>query len=521
MTTLPPDKEDFRNTVIQAVLNHVRTAIPADMKCEPTLDTVLYDLGLDSLNVMAVINHIEEVFGMRFREEQLYGMETCRDLVDCVVAHATQSIPECPPVAETTVVKVAEPETPVGSEVAVECYDVAKFPECVAFEQRLALAAASGFANPFFHVNQRVANPTAVIDGHEVIGYTSFDYLGLASHPQVAASAKEAIDRFGTSASASRLVGGDNTIIEQLDTELAQFLGTEAAIVFPSGYGTNASLFGHLFGADDLILYDELAHNSIAQGVALSKAGHRSFPHNDFASLDRLLVDLRGQYRRVVVALEGVYSMDGDYPDLPRFLEIKKRHRALLYVDEAHSVGTMGARGRGICEHFGVDPAEGDLWMGTISKALASGGGYLAGRKELMQYLKYTTPSFVFSTGCSPANAAASLAALRLLQQEPQRVARLRDRSALFLKLAKAQGFDTGNSGNTPVIPVILGDSMRCVKVSHQLLCRGVNASPILYPAVRNSAARIRFFMTSEHTEEQITRTVQALVDCLAEEGKK
>jgi 7-keto-8-aminopelargonate synthetase-like enzyme len=273
---------------------------------------------------------------------------------------------------------------------------------------------------------------------------------------------------------------------------------------------------GHLFGEEDLILYDELAHNSIVQGTLLSKAQRRPFPHNDFTFLDKLLGDIRPAYRRVVVALEGVYSMDGDYPNLPRFIEIKRRHKALLYVDEAHSIGVMGPTGRGICEHYGVDPAAGDFWMGTISKALGSAGGYLAGRAILIQYLKYTTPAFVFATGLSPANAAAALTALRLLQTEPEHVARLRERSLLFMKLADDCGLDTGNSNHTPVIPIILGDSARCLRVGSALLRQGIDVQPILYPAVPESQSRLRFFVTAQHSEEQICRTVQLLADCLA-----
>ena len=208
--------------------------------------------------------------------------------------------------------------------------------------------------------------------------------------------------------------------------------------------------------------------------------------------------------------------MDGDYPDLPRLIEIKQRHQALLYVDEAHSIGVMGWTGRGICEHFGVDPEAGDLWMGTISKALGSGGGYLAGRKMLMQYLKYTTPAFVFSTAVSPANAAAALEALRILRQEPARVAQLRQRSQLFLKLAVDCGLNTGDSRDTPIIPVILGDSQQCMRVVAALLQEGIDAQPILYPAVPENKSRIRFFITAEHTEEQICRTVQVLAECIA-----
>ena len=348
------------------------------------------------------------------------------------------------------------------------------------------------------------------------MSFTSFDYLGLASHPDVIRAAKEAIDRFGCGASASRMVGGNNTLLDELDAELAAFIGAERATVFPCGYGTNASVFAHLFGAEDLILHDELAHNSILRGAAASAAATRSFRHNDHEQLDSLLRDIRGRYRRVVVAIEGVYSMDGDYPDLPRFLEIKQRHDALLYVDEAHSIGTMGRRGRGICEHFGVDPAEGDLWMGTISKALGSGGGYLAGSRRLVDYLGLTTPAFVFSTACSPPNAAAALEAVRVLRREPWRTERLRERSNLFLKLADDVGLDTGASGDTPVIPVILGSSQRALAVSQQLLERGINARPILYPAVRESAARVRFFVTSEHSEEQIVAAVEAVAELAA-----
>jgi 7-keto-8-aminopelargonate synthetase-like enzyme len=313
------------------------------------------------------------------------------------------------------------------------------------------------------------------------------------------------------------MVGGNNTLLDALDEELAAFLGTERAVVFPCGYGTNASVFNHLFGEGDLILYDELAHNSIMQGANASKAGKRSFRHNDHSQLDALLRDLRPQYRRVVVAIEGVYSMDGDYPDLPRFIEVKKRHDALLYVDEAHSLGTMGPGGRGICEFFGVDPAEGDLWMGTISKALGAGGGYLAGRERLIRYLGYTTPAFVFSTACSPPNAAAALAGIHVIQREPWRVTRLRERSELFLKLAHDCDLDTGASSDTPVIPIILGSSTRAIRVSQLLLERGINARPILYPAVRESAARVRFFLTAEHTEDQIVRAVETLADVVRE----
>ncbi|NLF67821.1 MAG: aminotransferase class I/II-fold pyridoxal phosphate-dependent enzyme [Candidatus Anammoximicrobium sp.] len=515
MAEVVQEQGEARHEIVEAVLTEVRAVMPKELVDQLTPDSSLFELGLDSVAIMDVVNRIEKQFGMRFREEWLYDMETCADLVDCIMRHRNPETAAEPTPAPAAAKEATAPPAESGPIPAAH-YDVAQFPECVAFHQRLAAAKAVGLENPFFRVHDRIGHGCATIDGREMINYTSFDYLGLAGHPEVVAAAKAAIDRLGCSATASRLVGGNHRLLEELDQELARFLGTEAAIAFPSGYGTNASVLGHLFGENDLILYDELAHNSMFMGATASKAGRRSFPHNDADALDELLRDIRGRYRRVGVAIESVYSMDGDYPDLPRFIEVKRRHRAVLYVDEAHAVGTMGRTGRGLCEHFGVEPAEGDVWMGTISKGLGSGGGYLAGREPLMRYLKYTTPSFVFATACSPANAAAALTALRVLQKEPERVVRLRERSAQFLKLARECGLNTGHSHDTPIVPIILGNSAQCLRVSQELLRQSINAQPILYPAVRESAARVRFFISAEHTEEQIARTVKALAECIA-----
>jgi 8-amino-7-oxononanoate synthase len=511
MTAGLREGDDSSNAVTKAVIELVRRVLPKGLSPDISLDTPLDELGLDSLARLEILGAVEQEFKMRFLEESLFQIETCRDLVEYI-----QTAVNHRSTAGSSVAAVGAPAPdgpPAPREIPPPQHDLAQFPECTAFRQRFQTMAAAGLENPFFRTKQGVARTTATIAGREVVSYTSFDYLGMARSPRVMAAAKEAIERFGTSASASRLVGGNNVILEELDEELARFLGTEAAVAFPSGFGTNESVLGHLFGPQDLILYDELAHTSIVQGSLLSRAQRRPFPHNDFAFVDSLLRDVREKYRRVVLAVEGVYSMDGDYPDLPRFLEVKKRHRALLYVDEAHSIGVMGATGRGICEHYGVSPAEGDFWMGTISKALGSGGGYLAGPKILIEYLKYTTPAFVFATALSPANAAAALAAVRLLQEEPDRVTRLRSRIRLFLDLARECGLNTGSSRETPVIPVILGDSVRCVQVSSALLLEGVDVQPILYPAVPESASRLRFFITAEHTEEQIRRTVKLLAE--------
>jgi len=490
-----------RHVIAAVVMEELAAVQPAGVGGRIVGGQPLADVGIDHGRLLDAIQRIEGRYGMRFHEAWLRDVTTCDDLVACIAAHMFDRVDRDQADAHMARVRAAADS----------------FPECTALEERLAGLEAAGLVNPFLRANESVRGRTARIAGRETVSFTSFDYLGLAGHPDVKQAAKEAIDAFGCSASASRMVGGNNTILDALDRELASFLGTERAVVFPCGYGTNASLFPHLFGEGDLILYDELAHNSIMQGANASKAGKRSFRHNDHRQLDGLLRDLRGSYRRVVIAIEGVYSMDGDYPDVPAFIDVKKRHDALLYVDEAHSVGTMGPEGRGICSAFGVDPADGDLWMGTISKALGAGGGYLAGSERLIRYLGYTTPAFVFSTACSPPNAAAALEGLRVIRREPWRVTTLQERSELFLKLAIDAGLDTGASGDTPVIPVIVGSSARAIRVSELLLDRGINAQPILYPAVRESAARVRFFLTAEHSEEQIVRTVATLADVVAE----
>jgi 8-amino-7-oxononanoate synthase len=507
-------KASSRAAITRLVLEELaRVQAPAQRR-PLTPGMTLAEAGVGPIRFLDAVNRIEGRYQMRFADEWLDRIHTCGDLVECIAEHMFDDVDRQPPAAPR---QSGPRSTTVGRTASGPKVDEEQvFPECIAFEERLLGLEQAGLANPFLVANERVDQRVARIDGRDVISFTSFDYLGLAGHPDVTRAAKAAIDRFGCSASASRMVGGNNTILDALDGELARFLGAERAVVFPCGYGTNASVFNHLFGEGDLILYDELAHNSIMQGANASKAGKRSFRHNDHAQLDGLLRDLRSQYRRVVVAIEGVYSMDGDYPDLPKFIEVKKQHDALLYVDEAHSLGTMGPGGRGICDFFGVDPAEGDLWMGTISKALGAGGGYLAGRDRLIRYLGYTTPAFVFSTACSPPNAAAALEGLGVIQREPWRVTRLRERSELFLKLAHDCNLDTGTSADTPVIPIILGSSSRAILVSQMLLERGINARPILYPAVRESAARVRFFLTAEHTEEQIVRTVETLAAVVA-----
>jgi 8-amino-7-oxononanoate synthase len=351
-------------------------------------------------------------------------------------------------------------------QILPEYYSFKLYPEYLKLRQQVEDMEASGILNPYFTVHEGVNNNNTTIGGQKFINYSSYNYLGMSGDPVVSGVAKEAIDRYGTSVSASRVASGEIPLHRELEKELADFVGTEDCIVYIGGHPTNVTTIGHLFGQDDLILHDAFTHNSALEGCKLSGAKRLSFPHNDWQVLDEILCNQRHHYKRVLIVVEGVYSMDGDIPDLPKFIEIKQRYKAFLMVDEAHSIGVLGKHGRGIGEHFGINPSDVDLWMGTLSKSFASCGGYIAGCKELVEYLKYTAPGFVYSVGIPPSNAAAALGAICVLKADPERVARLHERSKLFLQLCRDRQLDTGVSQNTPIIPVIVGNSLQCIQLS-------------------------------------------------------
>lgn len=390
-----------------------------------------------------------------------------------------------------------------------------KFPgyEKVAIPQ--AAARKLGIENPYFKTHDGVADATTMIGGKPYINFSSYNYLGLSGDARVNQAAKDAIDRYGTSASASRLVAGERPIQRELEEAIAGLYEVEDCIVFVSGHATNVTTIATLFGPKDLIVHDSLIHNSVFEGIKLSGATRRAFNHNDPDSLERILNEIRGNFERTLIVIEGLYSMDGDIPDLPRFVDIKQRYKAFLMVDEAHSLGVLGETGRGIREHFGLAGSAVDIWMGTLSKAFASCGGYIAGEKALVEHLKYAAPGFVYSVGIAPTMAAASLAAIRIMLDEPRRIAGLRDRAAYFLAQAKANSIDTGLSQGYAVIPAIIGSSLKATKCSQHFFENGINVQPIIHPAVEEKAARLRFFMSLTHTPSQIDQAISMLAAIL------
>ena len=484
------------STTVDIVLEEVRR-VARERADGLTLDAPITELGMDSLERMEIVAALEERFGGRFPEEVLPEMITCRQVVDAVERYLGG-------VERPATIRPAHYETPV------EYYRFEAFPEYLKLREGLNLLESTGLS-PYFNVHEGVTRDTTTIGGRELINFSSYNYVGMSGDPVVTEAAQRACQRYGTSVSASRLVSGEKDLHGELERAISRMAGAEDAVVYVGGHSTNESTIGHLFGPGDLILHDALSHNSILQGSILSGARRRPFAHNDWQAADEILTRCRHEYRRILLVIEGVYSMDGDIPDLPRFIDVKRRHRVLLMIDEAHSMGVLGATGRGIGEHFGINRADVDIWMGTLSKSFGSCGGYIAGTKALVEYLKYTSPGFVYSVGLSPPNAAAALASIRLLEAEPERVARLRHRSRLFLELARSRGINTGKSKDSPVVPVILGNSMHALQLSKALLGRGINVQPILYPAVEESAARLRFFITSLHSEEQIRTTIDAI----------
>ncbi len=373
-----------------------------------------------------------------------------------------------------------------------------------------------GIGNPFYRTHDVGAGAVTEIDGRTLINFASYDYLGTNQHPDVHAKVIDALGRYGVSASASRLVAGERPVHGELEQRLASFYGVEEAVVFVSGYLTNVTAIGTLLGPEDLVIHDELIHNSALAGIKLSGAARRFFRHNDMEHLEELLSGFTGKFRRTLVIVEGIYSMDGDVADLPRLVELRRRFGFWLMVDEAHALGVLGATGRGTHEHFGIDPTEVDIWMGTLSKTTSSCGGYVAGSGALATVLKGTSGGFIYSVGLPPALAAGAVASLGLLADEPERVARLGANGRLFLELAREAGLDTGLSDGHSVVPVIVGDSLRAVRLSNDLLAAGVNVLPIIHPAVPEGQARLRFFITSEHTPEQIRTAVQLTAETLA-----
>ncbi len=484
------------------------------------------DYGLDSVQAAELTSEVEKLSNIRLAEGVIFVYPTIRELTQHIIQRLGNDVDKL----IITLKKISfadEPETKdldssssaqfrSLNDIPSEHYQFELISEYLELKETLSIYESGELKYPYFKVKQKYAKSTMLIDGNEYIDFSSFDYLRLSSNPDVMKAAQLAIEQYGTSSGASRIVSGETPLHKELEETIASWLGTEDAIVFGHGHATNVYGISSIVGANDLIIYDKYMHNSAFMGSKLSGATMVSFPHNDLQALEKILEEKRLHYQRVLIVVEGVYSMDGDVlADLPKLIEIKEHYKAWLFIDEAHSIGVLGQTGRGVGEHFGIDSSKVDIWMGTISKALGSSGGYLAGCKSVITYLKHSSPGFLFTVGASPANVAAGLAAIRKVQSEPQLVVQLQERAQFFLELATQKGLNTGVSKDTGIVPIIVGDSDRAAKLADAAYQRGINVFPIGYPAVEFNQARLRFFISPLHTEEQLKYTVETIAELL------
>jgi 8-amino-7-oxononanoate synthase len=363
---------------------------------------------------------------------------------------------------------------------------------------------------PWFRSLDRLQNE-ARSRGGELVSFANYDYLGLADHPEIRAAAHAMLDEAGVGALGSRLVGGERSLHAAFEEKIAAFIGAESCLTLVSGYLTNLSTVSSIMGRHDLVVYDELSHNSIVAGARACRNDSRMFRHNDMDDLRAVLAEVRGEYHNCLIVAESLYSMDGDIVDLPELLAVKDEFGCWLMLDEAHSIGVLGRTGRGISEHFGIDPRRIDIIIGTLSKTFATCGGFICAERSVLDFLRYTLPGFVYSVGMSPVIVAAAEAALDVLDREPERVGRLRDNGRRFLARAADAGLVTGQATGDAIVPVIFPDLATTIGASAHLLERGIYAPPIVSVGVPKDSPRIRFFISARHTFEEIDRTVDEL----------
>ena len=355
-----------------------------------------------------------------------------------------------------------------------------------------------------------VEGASVTINGRRLLLASSYSYLGLLGHPAIQTAARAAIEHYGTGTHGVRLLAGNTDLHDRLEQRIAAFVGADAAVVYSSGYLTNVAVISSLLGKGDLVVCDKLNHASIVDGCLLSRAKLVRVSHNDAAAMDRALAQAPGAAGKLVV-VDAVFSMDGDVINLPAVVETCRRHDARLMVDESHSLGVLGASGRGIEERFGL-PGTIGLKMSSLSKSIPSAGGYIAGDDDLITFLKHASRAFVFSAALPPASAAAALAAFDVIEAEPERVARVQSNARQLRAMLRRGGLPVRDDP-TPIIPVITGSDDAAMQMSRELFDRGFFVPPVVSPAVPPGAARLRVTVTAAHTEAEVDGIAAAVVE--------
>ncbi|MBI5205104.1 MAG: aminotransferase class I/II-fold pyridoxal phosphate-dependent enzyme [Nitrospirae bacterium] len=378
------------------------------------------------------------------------------------------------------------------------------FEKCLKFTKAKELMSYGLY--PYFRVIESAQDPEVIINGKRMIMVGSNNYLGLTNHPKVKEAAIEAVRKYGSGCAGSRLLNGTLDIHVNLEDKLAKFMRQEAALVFSTGFQVNLGVISALIGKDDAVIIDKMDHASIIDGCRLSYGDIKKFKHNDMTDLKRVLEENKDRGKLIIV--DGVFSMEGDIANLPEIVELAKKYRARVMVDDAHGIGVLGRTGRGTAEHFGLEK-EIDILMGTYSKSLASIGGFIAGSESLIHYIKHFARSLIFSASPPPASIAAVSAAVDIIENEPERRERLWENTKKMLKGFKGLGFETGPS-KTPIIPVIVEENEIAFRFAMMLQEEGVFANVAVSPAVPNGKALIRTSYMATHTDEHLDTVLNA-----------
>ncbi len=362
---------------------------------------------------------------------------------------------------------------------------------------------------PFYHPIETGQDTEVILRGKKTLMFGSNSYLGLTQHPEIIEAGKKALDKYGTGASGSRLMNGNLDLHEELESQLAEYVGKEAATVFSTGFQSNLGSIAALAGRNDYILLDEKNHASIIEGTRLSFAKVIKYKHNDMEDLEKKLQSL-DQDRIILIVMDGIFSMEGDIAPLDKITDLADKYNASVYVDDAHSLGVLGNNGAGTADHFGVTDKV-DIIMGTFSKSLASLGGFVAGSKDAINFLKHNARALLFSASIPPASAATVLKALEIIKKEPERIDQLWENTNYAKKILVENGFDIGES-TTPIIPIHVGDDIKTYQLATLMLQDGVYVNPVVHPAVEKGKAILRYSLMATHTKAQIDRSIDSLI---------
>ncbi len=369
---------------------------------------------------------------------------------------------------------------------------------------------------PYFRTIESEQDTVVKIDGKDVLMFGSNSYLGLTTHPKLKEASKAAIDKYGSGCAGSRFLNGSLDLHLELEERLAKFVGKEGALVFSTGFQVNLGVISSLTGRHDYIIIDELDHACIIDGSRLSFSKVLKYKHNDMASLEKVLQ--RCDMDKVkLIAVDGVFSMEGDLANIPEISRLAEKYKANIMIDDAHGLGVVGSHGRGTADHFGLTDKV-DLIMGTFSKSLASIGGFIASDAATINFLKHNARSLMFSASIAPANAASALAAVDIMEKEPEHIKRLWDNTHYAMKLLKEAGFDTGHT-ETPIIPIFIRDDYNTFKITKMLLEQGVFVNPVVSPAVASTSALLRYSLMATHTFDQIEESVEKITRCAKKLG--